>query len=154
MAAMSLQQGYSIQQDANNNFNYNNADSDYHNPRSGHLGNCAFHPPMSMESKYMQLFWLLLVMGSYKILQLFASLLFASTVLKISQSMGSDNLFKALRFPFFTISSSFDIKDLQSMRSIKYITKPLFIYLWEYILSPLHLSLLKGTPPSTERATR
>ena len=86
MAAMSLQQGYSIQQHANNNFNYNNADSDYHNPRPGHPGNCAFHPPMSMESKYMQLFWLLLVMGSYKILQLFASLLFVSTVLNLESS--------------------------------------------------------------------
>ena len=47
----------------------------------------------------MQLFWLLLVMGSYKILQLFSSLLFASTMLKISQSMGSVKYHKAFVYP-------------------------------------------------------
>ena len=68
----------------------------------------------------MQLFWLLLVMGSYKILQLFSSLLFALTMLKISQSMGSDKSFKALLFSLLIISSSFDIQELQSMGSVKY----------------------------------
>ena len=45
----------------------------------------------------MQLFCLLLVMGSYKILQLFSPLPFASTMVKISQSTGSDKSPKALR---------------------------------------------------------
>ena len=128
------------------NFNYDNADSDYHQPRPGRLRYCTFHPPIFMGSKCMQLFWLLLVMGSYKILQVFSTLLFASTMLKISQSMGSDKSFKALIFSLLIISSSlFDMEELQSMGSVKY--HKAFAFLWYHPSSPVCVNQQKGTSP-------
>ena len=130
--------------------NDNNADginvsSRMHYPRPGHQGNSKFYPPIFMGSKCMQLFWLLLVMGSYKILQLFSTLLFASTMLKISQSMGSDKSIKALIFSLLIISSSFDTQDLQSMGSAKY--HKAFVYLWDYPSSPVCVNQQKGNSP-------
>ena len=93
----------------------------------------------------MQLFWLLLVMGIFKILQSFSSLLFALTMLKISQSMGSDKSLKALIFSLLIISSSFDIQDLQSMGSVKY--HKAFAFLWYHPASPVCVNQQKGTSP-------
>ena len=142
-----------IQQHDKDNFNYDNADDEYHQPRPGRLRSRTFHPPIFMGRKCMQLFWLLLVMGSYKILQLFSSLLYASTMLKISQSMGSDKSFKALIFSLLIISSSFDIKDLQSMGSVKYhksLCLPKEISLKTFMCK----STQRDFPLPTERATR
>ena len=93
----------------------------------------------------MQFFWLLLVMRSYKILQLYSTLLFVSTMLKISQSMKSAKSFKALIFSLLIISSSFDIKELQSMGSVKY--HKAFVYPREYPSSPVCVNQNKGTSP-------
>ena len=141
-----------IQQHDKDNFNYDNADNEYHQPRPGRLRSRTFHPPIFMGRKCMQLFWLLLVMGSYKILQLFSSLLFASTMLKISQSMGSDKSFKALIFSLLITSSMFEIQDLQSMGSVKY--HKAFDNPREYPSSPVCLNQPKGTSPCLLNAQR
>ena len=139
------------QQRFNDKFPNDDNDSDYSRP--GRLANSKFHPLIFMGSRRMQLFWLLLVMGSYKILQLFSTLLFASTMLKISQSMGSDKSFKALIFSLLIISSSVDIKDLQSMGSVKY-HKSLCLPK-EISLKPcMCKSTQRDFPLPTERATR
>ena len=124
-----------------------NVSSSTHYSRPGRLGNSKFHPSIFifMRSKSMHLFWLLLVIGSYKTLQLFTSLLFASTMLKISQSMASDKYFKALIFSLLIISSSFEIQDLQSMGSVKY--HKAFVYPREYPSSPVCANQPKGISP-------
>ena len=102
------------------NFNYDNADSDFHHLRPRRLGNCTFHPPISMGSKGMQLFWLL-------------------------PFMGSDESFESLIFSLLIISSSFDIKELQSMGSVKYCKA--FVYPREYPSSLVCVNQPKGTSP-------
>ena len=121
----------------NDKFPNEDNDSDYSRP--GRLGNCMLHPP--------------LFMGSYKILELFSTLLFASTMLKISQSMGSDKSIKALIFSLLIISSSCDIlQDLQSMGSVKY--HKAFVYPREYPSSPVCVNQLIGAYPCLLKAQR